>query len=150
MDLAAQIDNDYQTALRSRDEDHVGLLRLLRSALKNEAINSLKKQLTEEEILSVISREVKKRKEAIALYEQAGRSELAKKENLELSYLSAYLPRQLSAEEIKKIIDDILNSGEKAGPADFGRIMSLVMAQLKNKADGETVSQLVRVALAHS
>jgi uncharacterized protein YqeY len=143
MNLKEKIDSDLKNFLRAKNELGIMTLRLLKSALHNEEIALRKKELKEEETITVINREAKKRKEAILAYEKGGRQDLAEKEKRELAFLNNYLPEQLSEEEIKKSVQFIINKN-KDGNLVFGRIMGEVMKEIKGRADGKIVNQVVK------
>ncbi len=121
------------------------VLRGVNAALKNKSIEKRGKgeseELSDEEVLEILNREVKKRKEAAGLYNKGGRPELAEKENKELAILQQYLPEQLSVEEVERKIDEILAGVEKK---DFSLVMREVMAQLKGQADGKVVAEIIK------
>ncbi|MGC8964703.1 MAG: GatB/YqeY domain-containing protein, partial [Brevinematia bacterium] len=131
------------------DENKKQTLNLLKSAIKYKEIE-LKgsgKELTEEEIISVIQKEIKKRKEAMELYEKGGRKDLYEKEKAELEILESYLPKQLTEEEIKSIIAEAINSLGAKSPSDVGKVMKEVMPKVKGRADGNFVKRLVEESL---
>ncbi|MGC8767459.1 MAG: GatB/YqeY domain-containing protein [Brevinematia bacterium] len=144
-----KINEDYKTAVKDKDENKKQTLNLLKSAIKYKEIE-LKgsgKELTEEEIISVIQKEIKKRKEAMELYEKGGRKDLYEKEKAELEILESYLPKQLTEEEIKSIIAEAINSLGAKSPSDVGKVMKEVMPKVKGRADGNFVKRLVEESL---
>ncbi|MBI2451351.1 MAG: GatB/YqeY domain-containing protein [Parcubacteria group bacterium] len=160
--LKVQLQNDLKTAMKAVDISRRTVLQSLLAAIRNKEIEKRSRikevagksdeelrtlsELKDDEIISVIAAEVKKRKDALTLYEKSGRLDLIEKEKSELEILSAYLPEQLSEEEIrievKKIIETL-----KAGPGDFGKAMKEVSARLKGKAEGGLVSKIVKEML---
>jgi len=122
------------------------VLRMLKSSIKNAEIEK-RKELLPEEIMAILSKEVKKRKEAAEMYKKGGRQDLAEKEESENEIINTYLPEKISEEEIRKVIIKTINETKPSGPADFGKVMGLVMAQLKNQVDGAMVSQITREEL---
>lgn len=138
--LLETINQDLKTAMKAGQSDVTGTLRLLVASLKNEKI-AKQKDLADEEVMAVVLREVKKRKEAAAAFGAAARPELAQKEEQELAVLKKYLPEQVTEEEIKKIITQVAQ--ENSG-MPFGQVMGKVMAQLKGRADGNVVQRLVK------
>ena len=144
--ILEKIKSDYETALRARDTLQVGVSRLLISEINNKEIQlrGEGKVLTEADVLGVISKEIKKRKEAADIYASAGRPELAKEETDEMGVISKYLPAQMGEEEIKEAVQNIINSNEKA---DFSTVMKAAMVELKGKADGKLVSQIIKDSL---
>lgn len=146
--LKEKLTDDLKTAMKNADQLTVGVLRLLIAAIKNKEIEK-RAQLSDEEVLQVLSSEAKKRKDSIDMFNRGGREDLAKKEKEELSILEQYLPKQLSAEEVKKIIEDKIETLRSAsGDISFGNTMKEVMKELKGKADGKLVSEIIKEKLA--
>lgn len=152
MSLQETIAKNTIEAMKSQDALRTGTLRMLQSAIHNREIEKHgkgdKSPLSDEEVLEVVHREAKKRKEAIALYQQGGREELAKKEADELAVLAAYLPPELSAEELEGIVRPIVEKAKGAGVTEFGKVMGTVMAAAKGKADAKAVGELVKKLLS--
>jgi uncharacterized protein YqeY len=146
MDLQTKIMSDLKEAMKAGAADKVGVLRMLNSAMKNKAIEKGKDALlTEEEAMQVVAKEAKKRKESILAFEQGGRPELAEGEKKELAILEAYLPAQMSREEVAAAVEKVL-----AGLTDKsnqGLVMKAVMQELKGKADGKVISEVVKEKL---
>ncbi|MFN4182058.1 MAG: GatB/YqeY domain-containing protein [bacterium] len=147
MSLSEKIDEDYRNALKQRDALTCDVLRMLKSTLKNLQIEK-GRTLQDEEILQAVSREAKKRKEAIAEFEKSQRLDLKEKEEKELAILSRYLPQQLSDDELLTIIREVAEQIQPRGQKDFGKMMKEVMAKVKGKAEGSKVSELVRSFLS--
>lgn len=176
MSFKSKIQEDLIAALKENKETKVSVLRLLKAAIFNKEKEKRykiskteeeldeeelvkKSQLTEEEIVEVIVSEIKKRKEAIDLYEKGNRPELAEKEKMEIKILESYLPKQLSEEEIKKIVQEAIKKvGVKEmkdynpptvpqGKNIYGKVMAEVMPKIKGKADGSLVSKIVKELL---
>lgn len=145
--LIDQIQIDLKNAQLSRDEVKVSTLRLLLSEIKNGEI-AKGQPLSDEDIIYIISREVKKRKEAAAGFRTGGREESALKEEAESKVLESYLPAQISNEELTKIISETINEMGASGVTDMGRVIGAVMVKVKGQADGETVSALVKEVLS--
>ena len=145
MNLKEQISKDIKSALKAGDSFTAGVLRMVVAALQNKSIEKRGKgeeeELTQEEILEILAREAKKRKEAIELYKQGDRQELADNEEKELAIIEKYLPQQMSKEEVVEIVLAII---EKNKPENFGEAMKLVMAELKGKADGKMVAEVIK------
>ena len=145
MNLKEQISEDIKNALKAGDSFTAGVLRMVVAALQNKSIEKRGKgeeeELTQEEILEILAREAKKRKEAIELYKQGDRQELADNEEKELAIIGKYLPQQMSKEEVVEIVLAII---EKNKPENFGEAMKLVMAELKGKADGKMVAEVIK------
>lgn len=133
-------------AMKNKDEIKKDTITLLRSAiLQVEKDNQ--KQLSEDEMLAIVSKEVKKRKESIADYEKANREDIAQKLKKEIEILSEYLPEQLSEDEIIKIVEEAINETGAASPRDMGKVMQAIRPKTNGKADGKVVSQIVKEKL---
>lgn len=145
--LKEKINNNLKEAMKNKDGLAVSVLRLLVSAIKNKEImlRQTAAELDDEQIVEVISSEIKKRKDSIVAYEQGGRHDLAEKEKKETGILEKYLPPRLSDEEIEKIVREIATAD---GGKNFGAIMGRVMAKVKGKADGIKVGEIVKRVLA--
>lgn len=138
-----ELRNRLKEAMKSSDEVRVRTLRLLISNVKNEEIEK-GEQLTEEEFTEVVLREVKRRKEAIEMYEKAQRKDLADEERKELKVLEEFLPQQLSIDEIRSLAIEAIESVGASGPKDLGKVMSVLMPKLRGRADGKMVNKIVR------
>ncbi|OGY47332.1 MAG: hypothetical protein A2840_01865 [Candidatus Buchananbacteria bacterium RIFCSPHIGHO2_01_FULL_47_11b] len=147
MDVRQQIDSDLTASLKKRDEVKVLTLRGVKTAFSNVEIANNRTPLTEEQIIKILKSEVKKRRDAAALYEQGGSQERADKEKKEIEIISAYLPAELSDEEIQKAVTAMITEMGASTPADMGKVIGAVMARLKGDADGSRVSALVKAAL---
>ncbi|ONN26971.1 glutamyl-tRNA amidotransferase [Thermosipho affectus] len=141
--LKEKLLNDLKTAMKEKDQIKLRVIRLLNSAIKNFEVEK-RKEATDEEIGKIVLKEIKKRQESIEAYKNAGREDLAKEEEKELEILKIYAPKMLSEEEIKNIVQEIINSIEEK---NFGKIMKETMAKLKGKADGALVSKVVKELL---
>lgn len=144
--LKEQIKNDTINAMKEKNEEVVATLRMLGAAMKNREIELKKREegLTDEEVLEVVSKEAKKRKDAIEAYQKGGRQDLVDKETNELKILETYLPAQLSDEEIEKEVKKAIEELGATSLQDFGKVMSTAMPHLKGKADGAKVSEIVK------
>ena len=148
MGLKEKLQADLTEAIRGRDEVKSGTIRMLLSAITNEEVaGKAAKVLTDAEIITVLSRETKKRREAVEAFTAAKRDDLANKEKAEAAVIAQYLPEQLSEAEIKKIIADAIAETNAAGPAGMGLVMKVLQPKIAGKADGGVVSALVKVAL---
>lgn len=146
MNFQEKINQDLIEALKSKDELKTSVLRMLKSAMKNKEI-ALGKELSDEEIIDVISKEIKQRRDSVVQYKEGNRAELAEKEEKEIDILSVYLPEQLGADELKKIVEQSITKLNASGSKDIGKVMGMVMSQVKGKADGTLVAQLVKEKL---
>jgi len=147
MSIVVQIDSDITEALKSQDEVKTSTLRMLKSAIHNWQIAN-KKEPADSEVLAVIQKEIKSRKDSIEMYKKGGRDELANKEQSEVGILEKYLPEQISEEEIRVKVKAIITQVGAKSPQDMGKVMSPLMAELKGKADGTTVSRIVKEELS--
>ena len=128
-------------AMKSKDSVKLGTVRSVISAVKNQEID-LKKELSEEEILTIVSREVKKRKEAAVLYEKGNRPELKDKEIQEMKILQTYLPEQVSEKDLRRRIQEVIDETGAEGMKDFGKIMKTLVPEFKGKADNSLIKEL--------
>jgi uncharacterized protein YqeY len=149
MGLKEKLQADLTEAIRSRNEVVSGTVRMLLAAITNEEVaGKAAKVLTDAEIITVLSREAKKRREAFEAYTQAKRDDLAGKEKSEAAVIANYLPEQLSEDEIKKLIQAAIAETDAKGPAGMGLVMKVLQPKIAGKADGGVVSGLVKAALA--
>jgi len=145
MGLKEKLQADLTDAIRSRNEVVSGTVRMLLAAITNEEVaGKAAKVLTDAEIITVLSREAKKRREAVEAYTQAKRDDLAGKEKAEAAVIANYLPEQLSEDEIKKLIADAIAETGAKGPAGMGLVMKVLQPRIAGKADGSVVSGLVK------
>lgn len=146
MSLQNTLTEDLKAAQKAGDSDKVGILRFLLSQLQNKAIEKRAsgkgETLADEEVMDVLQKEVKKRREAVELYTKGGRADLADKEEKEIGLIAAYLPKPLSREEIESAVANLA-----AEHKDFNSLMKAAMQQLKGKADGKTVGEIVKAKL---
>lgn len=151
-ELKAQIRTDMTTAMKAREKERTGALRMLLAAIQTEETNGSKHELTDEEVLKVIAREVKKRKESAEVYAGAGRQELADHELFEAEVLSAYQPAQLDDAEVEALVaESIAEVKADAGEAtmkQMGQVMKVATAKAAGRVDGKRLSTAVRAALA--
>jgi uncharacterized protein YqeY len=149
MTLLQKIDAELKSAMTDRNEIKLSTLRMLKAALTNAEIElrPKKKELTEEMALEVIAREIKRHKESIEAFEKGNRFDLADKEKKELEILKGYLPEQLSDEKIREVVKIKINEHGATGPSDFGKVMGLAMKELKGRADGGRIGEIVKKEL---
>lgn len=145
--MIAKLRDDLKTAQLQKVEIKVSTLRLLLSEIHNLEIQK-GGELTNEDYISVIQREAKKRKEAIAGFRQGGRDEQAKQEEAELKILEEYLPEQMTNEELTQIIDQAINKLGAKSIAEMGKVMAVVMSKTQGRSDGSIVSQIVKEKLS--
>jgi uncharacterized protein YqeY len=143
MNLQEKLMNDLKAAMKAGDSLKVNTIRLLRAQMKDAQI-AKGETLSEEDEIAVLTNAAKKRKEAIEIYEKSNRDDLLTKEKKELEIISAYLPKQLSQDEIEKIVTQIIAEVGAESLKDMGKVMSAAMNQLKGRADGKFVQEIVR------
>ena len=141
MSLKEKLLSNMKEAMKSKDSVKLGTVRGVISAVKNQEID-LKKELSEEEILTIVSREVKKRKEAAVLYEKGNRPELKDKEIQEMKILQTYLPEQVSEKDLRRRIQEVIAETGAEGVKDFGKIMKTLVPEFKGKADNSLIKEL--------
>lgn len=149
MSLKEQISNEIKSAMKLPDKTRLETLRTLRAVLMEKEIEKrgTGQPLTPEDELAVMVTAAKKRKESIEQFEKGGRPELAEQERKELAIIQEYLPKQMSGEEIARVIDQIVAETGASTDADFGRVMPQVMKLLKGKADGRLIQEMVKKRL---
>ena len=149
MGLKEKLQSDLTDAIRSKDSVKSGTIRMLLAAITNEEVaGKSARVLTDAEVITVLSRESKKRREAVEAYTNAKRDDLANKEKEEAAVITLYLPEQLSEADIKKLIADAIDETNAAGPAGMGLVMKILQPKIAGKADGGVVSSLVKAALS--
>lgn len=144
MTLNERINADLKEAMKSGEKLKLETLRSLRAQMIELSKRGTGKEITADEELSVLMSAIKKRKEAIEMYEKGGRMELAQQEQQELKIINAYLPKQMSKEEAEQIINTIVAQTGSTSAKDFGKVMPLAMKELKGKIDGKIVQELVK------
>jgi uncharacterized protein YqeY len=140
--LRDKLQDDMKTAMKARDELRTSTIRLAMSAVKNTEIDK-GHALSDEEVVEVLTREAKMRREAVEGAEKAGRVEYAERETRELDILTEYLPKQLGEDEVAEIVREVVAETGAAGPSDRGKVMSALMPRIKGRADGRLASQVV-------
>ena len=147
MNLKERISEDMKTAMRAKDSEKLGTIRLLQSAMKQKEVDE-RITLDDAAIVAIVDKMIKQRKDSIAAFEQAARQDLVDKEKAELGVLSAYLPERLSAQEVTDAVKAIVAELGASGPGDMGKVMGVVKTRLAGKADMGAVSAAVKAALA--
>lgn len=147
--LKDTIQEDLKTAMIAKDELALSTIRMLKSALQYFEIQKggAGYSATDEDVLEVVSKEIKKRRESIEAYKNAGRTESAEKETTEMNILQKYLPEQMSEDEVRKLIDEAIVKTGATQMSDMGKVMGMLSAQTKGKADGSLVSSIVKEKL---
>ena len=147
MSLKDQINDDMKTAMRARETERLGTIRLLLAAIKQREVDD-RVTLDDASVTAVVDKMIKQRKDSISQFEAAGRTDLADKEKAELAVLSAYMPEQLSADAIAAEVQAAIAASGAAGPQDMGKVMGVLKPKLAGKADMTAVSAQVKAALA--
>ena len=147
MSLKARINDDMKAAMRARETERLGTIRLLLAAIKQREVDE-RVELDDAAVTAVIDKMIKQRKDSISQFEQAGRDDLVAKEKAELDVLAAYMPAQLSEAEVAAEVQKAVEEAGATGPQDMGKVMGLVKARLAGRADMTAVSGLVKAALA--
>ncbi len=150
MGLKETLKADLTEAIRSSDKVVSGTIRMVLTAITNEEVSGKEARvLSDDEIITVLSREAKKRREAAEEFAKAGRTDKAADEKAEGEVIAKYLPAQLSEDDIKNLIAAAVASTGAAGPGDMGKVMGAIKSQIAGKADGALVSSLVKAALSN-
>ena len=139
--------NDLVAAMKNQDKETLSVLRGIKGAMQLEEIN-VKHELNDDEMITILSRQIKQRKESIEEFKKGNRQDLVDATEAEIKIISKYLPEQLSEEEVDKVIDDAFNKVNPQGPSDMGKIMGIVSPLLKGKADMGQVSRKIKERLA--
>ncbi|PGM93334.1 GatB/YqeY domain-containing protein [Bacillus cereus] len=147
MGLLGRLNDDMKQAMKNKQKEKLTVIRMVKAALQNEGIK-LQHTLTEEEELTVLAREVKQYKDSLLEFKKAGREDLVDKLQSEIQILSAYLPEQLTEEELADIIKQVISEVGATSKADMGKVMTAVMPKVKGKTDGSLVNKLVIQLLA--
>ena len=148
MSLKQQIENDIKKAMLAKQKDELTALRGIKSLiLLAETEKGAKDTLSQDQEMKILMKAAKQRKDSAELYKEKGRDELASKELLELEVINRYLPKQLSEEELKEELKTIISELGAAGPQDMGKVMGTATKKLAGKADGKTISTMVKVIL---
>ncbi|MCA9398738.1 MAG: GatB/YqeY domain-containing protein [Candidatus Omnitrophica bacterium] len=146
--LEEQINKDYIQAMKAKDSVKSSTLNFLRAQIKNLRIEKRADQLSDDDVVSVLKKQVKQRQDSIEQYKQGGREDLAAKETAECEILSTYLPKQLSEEEVGKFVDEAIQETSAASMKDMGNVMKAVLAKVGSSADNKMVSTLVKTKLS--
>ena len=146
-ELKTRINEDMKTALRAKDTARLGAIRLLMAAIKQREVDE-RIEMTDADVVAVIDRMLKQRRDSITQYEAAGRQDLADAEKFEVTVLGAYMPQALSADEIAAAVTAAVKESGAAGPQDMGKVMALLKPRLAGRADMGAVSGLVKKALS--
>ncbi|MDT3699178.1 MAG: GatB/YqeY domain-containing protein [Thermincola sp.] len=145
MSLQDRLAEDMKAAMKEKEsgKKKLSVIRMVRSSLKNVEIDK-KAELSEEEVIEVLAREVKKRRDSLEEFLKAGREDIANGLQEEIEILIEYLPAQLSEDEIRALVKEVVDEVKPAGPKDMGKVMGKLMPKVKGKADGKLVNQIVK------
>ncbi|MDX5475345.1 MAG: GatB/YqeY domain-containing protein [Bacillaceae bacterium] len=147
MSLLERLNTDMKQAMKEKDKEKLSVIRMIKSSLQNEAIKT-KTDLSEDEELTVLSRELKQRKDSLHEFKNAGRDDLANKLQAEIAIVEQYMPAQLSEEEISEIVKQTISEVGASSKAEMGKVMGALMPKVKGKADGSLVNKLVQQHLS--
>ncbi|KEP30423.1 GatB/YqeY domain-containing protein [Bacillus safensis] len=148
MSLLEQLNSDMKLMMKNREKDKLVVIRMVKASLQNEAIKLKKDSLTGDEELTVLSREIKQRKDSLHEFSKANRLDLVDKVQKEIDILDVYLPEQLTEEELQTIVKETITETGASSKADMGKVMSAIMPKVKGKADGAVINRLVSEQLS--
>ncbi|MCR6110381.1 GatB/YqeY domain-containing protein [Bacillus sp. A301a_S52] len=146
MNILDKLNQDMKDAMRNKEKQRLMVIRSVKSAIQNEVINK-GENLSEDEVLTVLSREMKQRKESLHEFEQAARTDLVEKTNAEIQILTEYMPSQLSDSELRQIVEETVSETSASSKADMGKVMGAIMPKVKGRADGSKVKEYVEQSL---
>ena len=147
MSLLERLNSDIKQAMKNKEKDKLTVIRMIKSSIQNEAIKT-GNELSEDEELTVLSREVKQRKDSLHEVDKAGRQDLVAKIRTELQYVELYMPKQLSEEEVSEIVKQAISETGASSKAEMGKVMAVIMPKVKGKAEGSLVNKLVQQHLS--
>jgi uncharacterized protein len=147
LSLLERLNSDIKQAMKNKEKDKLSVIRMVKSSIQNEAIKT-GNELSEDEELTVLSREVKQRKDSLHEFDKAGRQDLVEKIRTELQYVELYMPKQLSEEEVSEIVKQAISETGASSKAEMGKVMAVIMPKVKGKADGSLVNKLVQQHLS--
>lgn len=148
MNLADQINEDIKTAMKGGDKDKLMALRDIKSKILLEATKDGSSEVTDDKVMSILTKLNKQRMESIEIFKTHGREDLVEEEQKQADVIQAYLPQPMSAEELEKVVKEIIAQLGAAGPGDMGKIMGVASKTLSGKADGKAISEMVKSCLA--
>ncbi len=148
MPLKEQLSEDIKAAMRAKEGEKLSTLRLISAAIKQKEVDE-RIELADAQVLAVIEKMIKQRKDSITQFKAGGRQDLVAKEEAELAILSAYMPAQMSEAEVAAAVDAAITASGAAGPQDMGKVMAILKPQLAGKADMGAVSQLIKARLTN-
>lgn len=143
MSLSERLNEDMKQYMKSGDKFALSVVRMIRSAIKNVEIES-RKTLSDDEVLDILSREIKQRRDALQEFEKAGRNDLADQAKAEIDVIQRYMPEPLSDEELNALVEETVKEVGAASKSDMGKVMSAIMPKVKGRADGKRVNAAVQ------
>ena len=146
MSLKTQLTEDMKTAMRAKDQVSLNTIRLINAAIKQFEVDE-RTEADDAKVISILTKMVKQRKDSAKIYTEAGRQDLADKENAEIEILNRYLPQMMSAEEIKTVVEAVIAETGASGMADMGKVMGVLKTRLAGKADMGEVNKVLKAAL---
>lgn len=148
MSLKEKLTADMKEAMKAREEgrQRLGVIRMVRGAIRQQEIDG-QKELDDDAVLAVISKEVKQRRDSIEEFKKGGREDLVAQNEAEIAILMAYLPQQMAEDEIRKLVQDSITATGASSPKEMGKVMKELMPKVKGRADGKLVNQIVRELL---
>ena len=146
MTMKSRLDEDMKQAMRDRDVVRRDIIRYLRSEIRNQEIKE-RKELDDQGVTQVLSRQAQQRRDSIEIYKEAGREDLVEKEQGELALIISYLPQQMSADEITELVQQVIAEVGASGPEDMGKVMGAIMPRVRGKAEGREVNAIVQQTL---
>lgn len=144
--MKERITNDLKEAMKAQDKERLAVIRMVKGAISLEEINT-KKELNDNEIIGIIAKQIKTRKESIADFEKGNRQDLIDQTNKEIEILNEYMPEQMSEEEVNKVIDEIFDEVKPTGMSDMGKVMSVAKGRLNGRADMGYISRTIKEKL---
>ena len=144
--LKDQLTSDQKAAMKAGDKPRLGTIRLIMAAIKQQEVDT-RKDLTDDDVIAILTKMVKQRRDSVEQYTNAGRTDLAEQEEAEIAIIEHYLPEQLSTEEIAAIIDEVIAATGASGPQDMGKVMGQLKGKLAGRADMGAASALVKQKL---
>ncbi|MBX6353832.1 MAG: GatB/YqeY domain-containing protein [Thermoflavifilum sp.] len=147
MTLSERLTEDLKQAMKAQDKVRLSVIRMVRAAMKNREIEK-GGPLTDDDVIGVIQKELKQRQDSLQAFESAGRTDLADQTKAEMAVLQTYLPEALSPEELREMAERVIAEVGATGPRDIGKVMSALMPQVRGRADGRQVQQVVQSLLS--
>lgn len=144
MTLIEQLSGDMKQAMKNKDKESLSVIRMVKASLQNESIKLGNKKLSEDEELTILSRELKQRKDSLQEFKEAGRGDLVEKLETEINILQEYMPQQLTDDELEEIVQFTILEVSATSRKDMGKVMSAIMPKVKGKADGARINRLVQ------